>query len=86
MRQLSQEKSGEKREGLEVPESLMELSFVGCSDVDGEEVGEVDIDSSYNSSSHVKHTVTEVQSLRTENQVLKGKVERWTKAKGCRLC
>ena len=31
-------------------------------------------------SSHVKHTVTEEQSLRTENQVLKGKVERLTNA------
>ena len=49
------------------------LSLVDCSGVDGEEVSEVDTDSSCNSSSHVKHTGTEVQSLRTENQVLKGK-------------
>ena len=72
-------RSQERKERvLEVPESLMELSFDDCSDVDGEEVGEVDMDSS--SCSHVEHTVTEVQSLRTENQVLKGKVERLTKA------
>ena len=51
----------------------MELRFVYCTVVsDGEEV---DMDSSCASSScsHVEHT--EVQSLRTENQVLKGKVE-----------
>ena len=58
------------------------LSFVDCSGVDGEEVGEVDMDSLVLVIvvSHVKHTVTEVQSLRTDNQVLKGKVERLTKA------
>ena len=73
-------RSQERKERvLEVPESHMELSFDDCSDVDSEEVGEVDMDSSCNSSSrcHVEHTVTELQSLRTENQVLKGKVELW---------
>ena len=38
-------RSQERKERvLEVPESLMELSFVDCSDVDGEEV---DMDSSF---------------------------------------
>ena len=75
-------RSQERKESvLEMPESLMELSFDNCSDVDGEEIGEVDMDSSCNSScSHVEHTVTEVQSLRIENQVLKEKVESLTKA------
>ena len=62
------------------------LSFVDCSGVDGEEVGEVDMDSSCNSSkscqTHCHRGAARkfnwVQSLRTENQVLKGKVERLT--------
>ena len=56
----------------------MELSFDDCSDVDGEEVGEVDMDSS--SCSHAEHTVTEVQSLRTESGVERKDEERLTKA------
>ena len=54
----------------------MELSFVDCSDVDGEEVGELDMNSSCNSNtcSLDEHTATDVQSLGTVNQVLKGKV------------
>ena len=54
----------------------MELSLVGCSDVDGEEVGEVDMDSSCNSSSHVKHTVIEDRESGVERkggEVDKGK-------------
>ena len=43
-----------KERVLEVPESLMELSFVDCSDVDGEKVN---MDSSCNSS-NVEHTVS----------------------------
>ena len=58
-------RSQERKERvLEVPERLMELSFVDCSDVDGEEVGEVDIDSSctiISSCSHVEHTVTVIE-------------------------
>ena len=49
-----------------MPESLMELCFVDCSNVDGEEVGEVDM-------IVVGVVMSNTLSLRTENQVLKGK-------------